>query len=305
LTADHDISVLDDLSSGDRENVSPDAAFFEVDIRDGAAVRSVISRIAPDVIFHEAAQMSVSLSVRDPVLDADINAIGLLNVLTAAAEVRTGRVIFASSGGVLYGETTVPACEDHRHCPVTPYGITKWLGERYLEFFANTHGMTTVALRYSTVYGPRQHPHGEAGVVAIFARKLLRGDSPTINGDGSCVRDYVYVSDVVAANVAAMTAPLKGFSAFNVGTGIGTDVNVLAHQIRNSCEKEFTDHGVDLRLPNFGHGPHRAGDLKSNLISPQKAAHELNWQPTVALAEGIEKTINWFAERELVESTSH
>jgi UDP-glucose 4-epimerase len=302
LLAEHNVSVLDDLSSGDRKNISADAAFYEVDIRDGAAVHNVIGRVVPEAIFHEAAQMSVSASVRDPVVDAEINACGLLNVLSAASEQNVQRFIFASSGGVLYGETTSPADESHPLRPATPYGITKWVGERYLEFYSTSRGMTTVALRYSNVYGPRQNPHGEAGVVAIFARKLLRGEKPTINGDGRCVRDYVHVSDVVAANLAAMNRPLRGFSAFNVGTAVGTDVNALAERIRNSCTRALLARGVRSPVPNFAHGPDRPGDLRSNLISPRKAEQLLDWRPAVSLADGIDQTVDWFAHRELVAS---
>jgi UDP-glucose 4-epimerase len=294
----HAVTALDNLSSGDRANLPADVRLCEVDIRNGERVRQVVKDIAPEVIFHEAAQMSVSLSVRNPLLDAEINACGLINVLTAAAELGTRRVIFASSGGVLYGEVTTPATEDHPADPQTPYGITKWMGERYLKFFADTHGMTCIALRYANVYGPRQNPHGEAGVVAIFVRKLFAGETPTINGDGGCVRDYIHASDVTAANLAAMRSTLTGFHAFNVGTAIGTDVNALAREVRAACLELVQSKSSSAALPEFTYGPERAGDLRSNLISHAKATAELDWQPAVTLKAGIRDTVQWFAARD-------
>jgi UDP-glucose 4-epimerase len=191
VAAGHAVSVLDDLSSGARENLPAAVPLHVADIVDAAAVARVFDAEQPDAVCHQAAQMSVSRSVREPRFDAEVNCIGLINVLDAAARHRCGRFVFASSGGVLYGDVTAPAPEDTPADPVSPYGITKWVGERYLRFYAAEHGLAAVALRYSNVYGPRQNPHGEAGVVAIFCRKLLAGEPARINGDGRYVRDYV------------------------------------------------------------------------------------------------------------------
>jgi len=298
--AGHGVAVIDDLSSGARENLPPDVPLHVVDIVDGQAVAAVFARERPDAVCHQAAQMSVSRSVRDPLFDAQVNCIGLINVLEAAAKTGCRRVVFASSGGVLYGEVTSPAPEATPANPVSPYGITKWVGERYLRFFAEEHGLATVALRYSNVYGPRQNPHGEAGVVAIFCRKLLQGQPATINGDGRYVRDYVFGADVARANLIALTHDLpqvqpKTLTSLNIGTGIGTDVNELEAMIRGSVAGIRTRSGTAAPLPAPQHGPARPGDLRSNLVDARLASTLLGWTPTVSLGEGIERTAAWFA----------
>jgi len=297
LAAGHQVVVIDDLSSGVRENLPPGVPLHVVDIVDGAAVRGVFERERPEAVCHQAAQMSVSRSVREPVFDAQVNAIGLLNVLEASVRHGVKRFVFASSGGVLYGEANDPAPEDAPANPQSPYGITKWVGERYLGFFAATHGLATVALRYSNVYGPRQNPHGEAGVVAIFSKKLLAGESATINGDGRYVRDYVYGPDVARANVIALTADLSAVQPtlpFNIGTGVGTDVNALESVLRAEATTIRRGRGLPPP-PEPMHGPARPGDLRSNLVDPSLAARVLGWQPTVALADGLRRTVAWFA----------
>ncbi|MBM4058361.1 MAG: NAD-dependent epimerase/dehydratase family protein, partial [Planctomycetes bacterium] len=213
LAAGHQPSVLDDLSSGTRDNLPPRVTVHQGDIADTAAVERAFAAERPEAVCHQAAQMSVSRSVREPGFDARVNVIGLINVLDAALRRGCRRFVFASSGGVLYGDVTTPAPEFTPANPVSPYGITKWVGERYLEFYAREHGLEVVALRYSNVYGPRQNPHGEAGVVAIFCRRYLAGEAAGINGDGRYVRDYVYGTDVARANVAALTAALPARGA--------------------------------------------------------------------------------------------
>ncbi|QDT16138.1 NAD-dependent epimerase/dehydratase family protein [Alienimonas californiensis] len=293
LEAGHSPIVLDDLSSGSRDNLPEDVPLYVADIRDAAAVRKVFAEESPDRVCHQAAQMSVSRSVREPVFDAETNVIGLLNVCEAARGAGVDRITFASSGGALYGDVTEPAGEEHALLPIAPYGITKKVGEDYLRFYALQYGLTTVALRYGNVYGPRQNPHGEAGVVAIFARNLLSGQPITINGDGKYVRDYVHVADVAAVNVAALLgeAP-RGFSAFNVGTAVGTDVNQLADAVIAGVKA--TRPGANLPTPV--HGPPRDGDLRSSIVSPAKATAELDWEPRVTMADGIAETVAWFAE---------
>jgi UDP-glucose 4-epimerase len=208
--------------------------------------------------------------------------------------------VFASSGGVLYGDVTKPAPESTPANPVSPYGITKWVGERYLEFYAEEHGIAAVALRYSNVYGPRQNPHGEAGVVAIFCKRLLAGEAATINGDGRYVRDYVYGPDVARANVIALTQDLPQvrpatLTSLNIGTGIGTDVNELEAMIRRHVAATVRHRAASPPLPAPSHGPARAGDLRSNLVDAALAASVLGWRPTVSLDEGLRQTAAWFA----------
>jgi UDP-glucose 4-epimerase len=298
LAAGHAASVLDDLSSGDRRNLPPSVPLHVADIRDPAAVADVVSRERPDAVCHQAAQMSVSRSVREPRFDAEVNCVGLINVLDAAVGVGCRRFVFASSGGVLYGDVTAPAPETTPADPVSPYGITKWVGERYLRFYAAEHGIAAVALRYSNVYGPRQNPHGEAGVVAIFCRRLLAGESATINGDGHYVRDYVYGPDVAAANLAALLEDRQAIQpgrlvSLNIGTGIGTDVNQLEEALRQAVAESIGRDAAQLPPPR--HGPARAGDLRSNLVDAQAAAAALGWRPTVSLEEGLRRTAAWFA----------
>ena len=293
LLADgHEVAVVDDLSSGFRENVPDGATLHVCDVRDRDALAKVFAEAKPDRVCHQAAQMSVSRSVREPVFDAEVNVLGLLNVCELAREHGCDRLTFASTGGALYGDVTEPADEEHALLPIAPYGITKKAGEDYLRFYARQYGLTTVALRYGNVYGPRQNPHGEAGVVAIFAKNLLAGKPITINGDGKFVRDYVHVADVAAANVAALTGEVPaGFSAYNVGTAVGTDVNELAAAVVEGVRA--AQPGAAPPAPR--HGPARDGDLRSSIVSPAKAKAELGWEPRVALPEGIGETVAWFA----------
>jgi len=299
LAKGHSVAVLDDLSSGSRENLPAGVPLHVGDIVDPAAVAAAFDAEQPDAVCHQAAQMSVSRSVREPLFDAKVNCIGLINVLDAAVRHRCRRFVFASSGGVLYGDVTVPAPENTPANPVSPYGITKWVGERYLAFYAAEHGMTAVALRYSNVYGPRQNPHGEAGVVAIFSKKLLAGEPATINGDGRYVRDYVYGPDVAAANLAALTSESSRLAAgsltsLNIGTGLGTDVNELEAVIRREVDAVRSTRG-NTPSPSPLHGPPRPGDLRSNLVDASLAETVLGWKPLVGLGDGIAKTVGWFA----------
>jgi len=300
IAAGHRVEVLDDLSSGSRDNLPAGVPLHVVDIVDTAAVARVFESMRPELVCHQAAQMSVSRSVRDPLFDAQVNCIGLINVLQAAARHHCRRFVFASSGGVLYGEATTPALETTPANPVSPYGITKWVGERYLKFFAEEHAMATVALRYSNVYGPRQNPHGEAGVVAIFCKKLLADEPSRINGDGRYVRDYVFGGDVARANLLALTSDLPGvtpgtLTSLNIGTGIGTDVNQLESMIRSAVGTARSRLGRTATLPPPEHGPARPGDLRSNLVDATLAGRVLGWRPTVSLDEGLALTADWFA----------
>jgi UDP-glucose 4-epimerase len=285
VRAGHDVVVLDDLSSGKREQVPEGAKFVEMDVQD-PAVREVFARERPELLSHHAAQMDVRRSVADPRFDAAVNVMGLLNLLEAAKEHGTRRVLFASSGGAGYGEQEeFPASETHRTAPVSPYGVSKVASELYLGCYHAMTGLEWVAMRYANVYGPRQDPHGEAGVVAIFALKLLAGETPTINGDGKQTRDYVYVGDLVRANLALATHPYCG--AMNFGTGIETDVNQLFRELRELC-------GADVPEQ---HGPAKPGEQKRSVISPRLAERVLGWRPEVSLREGLERTVAHFRAR--------
>jgi UDP-glucose 4-epimerase len=211
-------------------------------------------------------------------------------------------MVFASSGGVLYGDVTQPALETAPANPISPYGITKWTGEKYLDFYAREHGLTSVALRYSNVFGPRQNPHGEAGVIAIFCKQLLNGHAAHINGDGKYIRDYVYGPDVAAANLAAIELSKESFASekvvrLNIGTGIGTDVNELEEKLRTHIELLRKCAGEKTILPGPEHGPERVGDLRSNLLDASLASNVLNWKPTHSLDEGLGATSHWFFEK--------
>jgi UDP-glucose 4-epimerase len=293
LANGHQPAVLDNLASGSRENIPEGVPFYKVDICNRAAVAAAFNDFGPDAVSHQAAQMSVSRSVREPVFDAENNVMGLLHVFESAAAVGVKRIVFASSGGVLYGDVTTPATEDHPAAPISPYGISKWVGEKYLEFFVNQHNLGGVALRYGNVYGPRQNPHGEAGVVAIFCEKMLAGLAPTINGDGKYVRDYVYVADVAKANLLALASPLPTpFCPFNIGTALPADTNILAEQLSAAMTAE-----LGQASPQPTHGPARAGDLRSSLVSWDSAARHLGWKPQYSLTEGLTTTAKWFATR--------
>jgi len=296
--AGHQPFVLDDLSSGSRANIPDGVPLFVADICDGPKVASIFDEVRPDAVSHQAAQLSVSRSVREPVFDAQVNVLGLLNVCTQALRVGVRRLVFASSGGVLYGDVFAPATEDAPANPISPYGISKWAGERYLQFFVREHGISAVALRYANVYGPRQNPHGEAGVVAIFCQRLLRGESATINGDGRYDRDYVYGPDVAQANFQALLSDRPpGFAAYNIGTGIATDVNQLATVIREHVQSARVQRGRKGNLSPLNHGPARAGDLRSSLVDAGLAKRELGWTPQTPLADGLRQTVAWFAEQ--------
>ncbi len=293
----HQPFVVDNLVSGTRQNLPPDVSLYEVDICDAGRLAAAFDEVQPDWVCHQAAQMSVSRSMREPAFDAEVNVLGFLRVLENASRVGVRRIVCASSGGVLYGDVSEPATEDQPARPMSPYGLSKWSGEQYLAFFARERRVQGVALRYSNVYGPRQNPHGEAGVVAIFSQRMLAGDVATINGDGRYIRDYVYGTDVARANVLALEAALPSdFVTLNIGTGIGADVNELADQIRANVQLCWTKNGRPGTVPACVYGDPRSGDLRSNLVAAARARQLINWEPTVTLAEGLRLTVNWFAE---------
>jgi len=282
LGAGHTVIIVDDLSSGRKENVPSGAEFHELDIRSREAA-ALLREAGVEILVHHAAQMDVRRLVADPRFDADVNIGGLLNLLEAGRRGGLRQVVFASTGGAIYGEQDVfPAAEDHPQRPVSPYGVSKLAGERYLYYYHHEYGLDTTCLRYANVYGPRQNPHGEAGVVAIFLDRLLRGERPTIHGDGLQTRDYVYVGDVVEANRAALG--LDGFRTYNVGTGIETDVNTLYELLREAA-------GSGLEAV---HGPAKPGEQRRSSISAEKIRRELGVAVGTPLAEGLRRTAEWF-----------
>jgi len=298
LAAGHVPAVVDDLSSGSPKNLPANVPLFRVDIRDRVALAKVFDEFRPEAVSHQAAQMSVSRSVREPVFDAEVNVLGLLNIFDEAARVGAQRIVFASSGGVLYGDVFTPAPEETPANPISPYGISKWVGEKYLEFYARERGLTGVALRYANVYGPRQNPHGEAGVMAIFSQRLLAGEAVTINGDGKYDRDYVYGPDVAQANLLALTKPLTThFDAFNIGTGQRIDVNQLEELVRQEAAAIWQERKRSGSPPAPKHGPARAGDLRSSIVDARKATAVLGWKPSVEFSEGVKLTVRWFAQQ--------
>lgn len=285
VAAGHDVVVVDDLSSGRKGNLNPKARFHQVDIRDDLVGR-IFEQERPEVLCHHAAQIEVRRSVAEPGFDAQVNLLGLLNLLEHGRRNGLRKVLFASTGGAIYGEQDVfPAPETHRMAPLSPYGIAKLASEHYLFFYSQTYGLDYVALRYANVYGPRQNPHGEAGVVAIFAEKLLRGEEPVINGDGKQTRDYVFVSDVVKGNLAALTTDYRG--AVNLGTGIETDVNTIFQQLNAAG---------GFNAPER-HGPGKPGEQRRSVIDNALAKRVLGWQPTVMLAQGLRDTLEFFRQR--------
>lgn len=278
----HEVFIFDDLSTGQKPNINPKAALHQVDIAEPKAAK-LIEQIRPDALNHHAAQMDVRHSVADPMFDAQVNILGFLNMLEACKNVGVKKVIFASSGGAVYGEQeTFPASEDHPTQPASPYGVSKRAGELYLSYYRQVFAVPYIALRYANVYGPRQSTQGEAGVVAIFIASLLAGKSPVINGDGKQTRDYVYVGDVVDANVAALESP--HFGEINIGTGVETDVETLFQLLRRGAGSSLEPR----------HGPAKIGEQRRSCLAAGRALQDLGWRPQVSLREGLERTVAYY-----------
>jgi UDP-glucose 4-epimerase len=283
--AGHEVVIVDDLSTGKRENLNPKARFHQLDITDARMVE-LIRDERPAVLNLHAAQMDVRRSVADPSFDAKVNVLGTINCLEGARKANVRRVIFVSSGGAVYGEQEkFPAPETHPTNPVSPYGVSKRSGELYAFFYQAEYQIPFFAMRYANVYGPRQDPHGEAGVVAIFAGKMLRGEPVTINGDGKQTRDYVYVGDVARANLLALEKEPVG--PVNIGTGIETDVNRLAELLL-----EATGSKSEVK-----HGPAKQGEQRRSVVDATKAAERLGWRPEVSLPDGLRRTVEFFRAR--------
>lgn len=291
LARGHEVCVVDNLATGKRENVPKGARFVEIDIRDAALVEKTIADFRPQLIAHQAAQTSVAISTREPLLDASVNVLGSLNIANAAVAHKVERLVFASTGGAIYGEVPegTRAKEGDPTTPLSPYGCSKLAFENYLPYYAHEYGLASTVLRYANVYGPRQDPHGEAGVVAIFAQRLRDKQPVQVNakaqlGDDGCIRDYVFVEDVVAANLAAIEGRVKE-RVMNVATGEATTTRMLID-------------GLQVALgapPEVKAGPRRAGDLQRSVLDPSQFLGTVG-KPS-SLSDGLTKTALWFQER--------
>lgn len=281
----HEVIIVDNLVTGKRRNINRAARFYKLDIQSWRLER-VFRNERPNVVMHLAAQMDVRKSVEDPMFDAQVNILGTLNVLQQAVKHGVRKVVFSSSGGAIYGEQEIyPAPESHVTRPLSPYGLSKLCGEQYLSYYQRSSGLQVVSLRYANVYGPRQDPEGEAGVVAIFIQKMLNNEQAVINGNGRQTRDFVFVEDVVEANLAVMGQETQG--TYNVGTGVETSVNdlfrILIQHTGSTCKEV--------------HGPAKKGEQARSVIDNTRIRHELSWEPKADLTEGLKKTVEYFRER--------
>ncbi|TAK04009.1 NAD-dependent epimerase/dehydratase family protein [Patescibacteria group bacterium] len=273
--------VIDDLSLGRRDNLNPNATFFRLSV-ESPKVSALIEKLKPDVVFHMAAQIDVRVSVREPIRDARVNVIGGLRVLEGCVRAKAKRLVFSSSGGAIYhGLKVIPTPENVPSLPRSPYGVSKLAFELYLHSVCHTHGLPYVALRYANVYGPRQGARGEAGVVSVFARQMLAGKTPVVYGDGKQSRDFVYVDDVVRANLLAMKPSAHG--VFNIATGRETSVNGIVRLLR----RETGYRG------KIGSGPEVRGEERRSVLDASLAKRVLGWEPAVGLEEGLAKTVAW------------
>lgn len=280
----HEVSIVDDLSTGKKKHVNRKAELYKLDIL-SPKLEKVFKKERPEVIVHHAAQMDVRRSVADPLFDGQVNILGTVNVLEQAVKIGAKRVIFASSGGAVYGEQLAfPAGEDHPARPLSPYGISKLSGEHYLYYYARTYGLQSAVLRYGNVYGPRQDPFGEAGVVAIFTLRLLHNEQPVIYGNGKQTRDYVAVEDVVEANMAVLNGGLN--DTFNVATGCETSVNQLFRMLADVIGSPVKER----------YGPERRGEQLRSCLDATKLAKACDWEPRTSLQDGLKRTVEYFRQ---------
>jgi len=279
----HDVAVVDNLSTGFRENVHPKARFYEADICDAEVIDEIFRKEHPEVVNHHAAQMDVRRSVADPVFDARSNILGSLNVILASVKHKARKFIYISTGGAVYGEPKyLPVDENHPIAPESQYGISKHTVEHYLHLYRLHTGLAYTILRYPNVYGPRQNSKGEAGVVAIFIGQMLEGTTPTIYGDGEQLRDYVHVDDIVRANVLALNSGEN--EVFNLGSGVGTSVNQLYRLLSDLLSFSGP--------PKYA--PPRKGELQRIYLKAEKASRQLGWKSEISIEKGLGLTLNWF-----------
>jgi UDP-glucose 4-epimerase len=289
VEAGHEVSVIDNLSTGNIDYVNRQAKFFQADITDRAAMKQLILSIRPDAIDHHAAHIQVGNSVQDPQFDATANILGVLNIMEAAKEVGVKRVLMASTGGAMYGNKQTPFTEEMKAEPLSPYGVSKRSGELYLNYYHEQYGISFTSLRYANVYGPRQNPHGESGVVAIFSEMIAAGKAPIINGDGSHTRDYVHVTDVARANLLALESDFVG--ELNIGTA--REISTL--EVFRTVVKEF-----GAQIPET-FGPERPGEQVTSALSPAKAKEILVWEPSISFEDGVREVAGWYKKRNAVE----
>jgi UDP-glucose 4-epimerase len=281
IKAGYETHIVDDLSTGFEHNINPKAIFHKMNINSDE-VRELILREKFDFISHHAAQMNVRVSVADPRFDATTNILGSLNIFEAAKDAGVKKIAFASSGGTIYGEQDYfPADEVHICRPCSPYGIAKFSVEKYLFYYKEVYGIDYVAFRYGNVYGPRQNPHGEAGVIAIFIDKMLNKQQAVINGDGLITRDYVFIDDVVKANLFAIQSDISG--SFNITTGVETDVNTIFNKLKSALNSDCEE----------CHGPAKAGEQRRSVCSPEKIFKATDWKPEMNFNDGIKTTVEY------------
>ena len=284
----YEVVVVDDLSTGRRSNLNPRAKFYQLDIRD-EKIQEVFEKEKPDYLNHHAAQMNVRRSIVQPLFDASVNILGSLNLIECAKQFGLKRVVYISTGGAVYGEPEYLPCDEaHPVNPICQYGASKHTVEHYLYMYKINYGLDYTVLRYPNVYGPRQDPHGEAGVVAIFTGQMLRGDQVVINGDGEQERDFVYVGDCAMGNLLALQAP-QGVGIVNLGSGHGTTVNQIYQKLSDITRYPRSAH----------HGPPKVGETSKIYLDASKAERELNWRPTVDLDEGLHRTVDYFMQVEI------
>ena len=283
----HQVTVVDNLSTGKRANLSAEVSLMEVDLRSDD-LDAVFQRVRPEAVFHLAAQASVPNSVADPAGDAEINILGTINLLERCRNAGVRRVVYSSTGGALYGEPEqFPCTEEHPVRPLSPYGLSKYVAERYVEIYRQLYGLEYAILRYANVYGPRQDPFGEAGVVSIFGQRMVNGEDLIVFGDGTQERDFVYVEDVARANL--LTLERGSGQALNIGCGVGTSVNDLVARLREATGYE--------KKPTYTEP--RAGDVYRIALDASKARRELGWEPKVSLEEGLRRTVASIRDRSL------
>lgn len=278
------VYVIDDLSTGSLTNVNPNAKFFKMNVTDPKAA-ALVKRLKPDVMFHLAAQIDVRCSVADPPSDARTNILGTLSLAHAAGQAGVKKFIFTSTGGALFSdEIRPPYSEATPPCPISPYGIAKRSAELYLAYEHQMHGLPTVVLRLANAFGPRQGLRGEAGAISVFARRMSRGEQVIINGDGKNTRDYLYISDIVAAHMLAMTKPVTG--VYHIGTGHETNVNTIFRALNRIIGGKMKE----------VHGPACKGEVRRSALDSRKARRELGWAPKVSFEDGLKKTVAWFQQ---------
>jgi UDP-glucose 4-epimerase len=280
----HSVMVVDNLSTGKRSNLHPKAEFSEMDITD-PKLSEIFDEFSPECVFHLAAQVDVRKSVQDPMHDARSNILGTIHLLDLSTRYKIKKFIFSSSGGVIYGETPEPAGEETAPNPISPYGVAKLAGEGYITCFGEWNNLDYSILRYANVYGPRQDPKGEAGVVSIFIGQLVHKEKSVLYGNGELERDYIYVDDVVRANVLCIEKGSR--STYNIGTGISTSVKGLYHAISETTK---TKNEIEF-------APKRPGELERNVLDCKKAKRDLGWEPGTDLKKGLEKTYQWFVKK--------